>query len=339
MHTLLDPLVLVVPARPVTKQRAIAYLSVLVDWSSVLLEQSREWSLSRAAVNALLEEGTFPTWESVTEVVKAQGEIVFAVGDIMNRLRRVSEVRPFCEERLGVAEIVASTITVDPDTVCSRLSPAVGAGLRDSFAAIAAARDLGLDLEQTCFGTPFPFMSDHVGVVAESVLVATVAGSVHSCPSLWERLPVVLDTQSLIPPFSLELVYTDVGRAVEAVRRQMMPDSEAMRPVGVIAGPEFLKSLEACNFVSRPTLLRRVYERLAVASMGSLAAVGGAKLHAVRENEGPNAKQLKRADGAALWRCMISKEGAGYRLQYWQRADGTIEAQVVVVESEAPTAP
>ena len=129
-------------------------------------------------------------------------------------------------------------------------------------------------------------------------------------------------------------LYRDPVKAVATIVSELQENDHGITNVlSVQSGEGFVASIEGLGLHRIPALLKRVFFLAGCAACGKLAHVPGAKLHAVRESEAGDAAQVERGDGAKLWRCMITKQGAGYRLQYWASISA-IELHTVVVESK-----
>jgi hypothetical protein len=130
-------------------------------------------------------------------------------------------------------------------------------------------------------------------------------------------------------------LYEDPPRATRYAFDHELTDSERSGlSLGAVAtGANFITSIEGCGLHNQPAILRRIFRLSARAACNALAEMPGAKLHPVRTSDAADAPQVERRDKAKLWRCMVTKSGAGYRLQYWSLPGGGIQLQGVMVES------
>jgi hypothetical protein len=137
---------------------------------------------------------------------------------------------------------------------------------------------------------------------------------------------LLADPASAEADITVEDLYADPDRATAMMHAEV----DGSR---IGAATHFVASLESFNIHRQPAILRAVYRRAALAALGRLHQLDGADLHAVRENANADAAQVTRDDGAKLWRCTVTKRGAGYRLDYWALRDGAgIQLDRVVTE-------
>jgi hypothetical protein len=256
--------------------------------------------------------------------------------DIMNRIRAVAESRPYLEDRCGVRALTCSgVIAVSPESLFSRLPVCVSDASKYACVMIAYAAASKSEFRPVHYAT-LPVEGE---TVTELELEATIDMLEHSDMSLEtctylvsESFPVLLTLDALGKDDELRAVYNNPPVATAFALRRLFP-GEACDPssLDIEAGPEFIRSVEAHNIHRQDALLFALYSRIALAVRDRLHEINGAKLHAVRTSESANAAQVQRTDGAKLWRCMISKKGAGYRLQYWS-LNGQIELDRVTTE-------
>ena len=258
---------------------------------------------------------------------------------MQNALRVLSEQSPYAEERLRIRDVAADT-SVRPTLLSERLPGPVSAALLNVFvAAVLANRESRTDLpvvgSYDVFTGPHP--ATNVVVTSSVSLVEDTGGDVASMNvtieetlELWQGHP---DHCGLV------WSWTDSALDAAACARYILEElrrSDAALPssVRVTAGPGFEDSLRKKNLLAQPSILKKIYKHAVLAALGTLASTPGAEVHAVRESVAADAPQVKRGDDLK-WRCLITRKGAGFRLQYWQLGSNRgVELDEVLVESE-----
>jgi hypothetical protein len=98
-----------------------------------------------------------------------------------------------------------------------------------------------------------------------------------------------------------------------------------------VLGKDFLTSVEDVQGVAR----QRVVDVCAHVVSGRAKTIPGLELHPLRESEGGDAPQRRRADGAKAYRCSLQgNTPAARRLHYWELPGGGIELAKVVYHDD-----
>lgn len=103
-------------------------------------------------------------------------------------------------------------------------------------------------------------------------------------------------------------------------------------PVVWKAGPDFAASLYS---FTEPGVVAKALKATVEVLTGAAERNPAREIHALRENAGGEAPQLRRADGAKCFRAAIEVKVAGARrLHFWRLPDGTVELSRVVVHDD-----
>lgn len=333
-HIVIDPYVFLV--RDDTEERFGEFVEHVMKWGRKLLQQPEFFSTSEFGVYALMELGRYPTFEVLKEAFSKYPAIGVSAVDLANSVRRMAERRPYTEERLGLEGIwLADDVRAEPPEVFDRLPQEVANATRDAWYGVAVARSTGRSDENVAMGT-----CDLANCASGLTLTGSVElfvfrdGHEGENHPLSVNLPIRTSAESSDVNDDWTTLYLDPTRATQVIYDELKgtdPEIPKLKSVRWTAG--FVESLEAECFHRKPHLLRRVFFLAANAGCGRLSNISGADLHPVRVNAAADAVQVKRGDGALLWRCRITKHGAGYRLHYWD-LKGDIELDCVCVESK-----
>jgi len=236
-----------------------------------------------------------------------------------------------------VLAIEVTNSHVSPQLLLDRLPETVRqAGEQALFiAAFAISEEL---LEVLLYGTREVDLggAESVAVAGTVGLVEWANGEIESRgAAIAAELPLVSNPHDLIEPATWEAVMHDPAEATRHVYTHDVrgPNDPDVMP-RLIVGKKFERTLVDLGLDAQPRRLHRVYFLAAMAIVGRLDQVNGAQLHWVRTSEAADAPQVEREDGAKKWRCMVTKQGAGYRLHYWSLPAGGVELDAVLVESE-----
>lgn len=328
---IVDPFIFCLPDVP-TSHVVHEYLEGVLAWGQVL--RTRESVTSEAAVGELQMADRYPTYENLRKLISgAQVEFVSVV-DVQQWLRVLSERSPYLEDVIAIRDSDCQG-ALDPTAAESRLPARAAAAFKNALASTIIHADRhdealpnvgtrGLDGCFLRFTGCVTITADQAGDVANvPVSDQEITGAfplVQNPADLTHREwdDVCNEPQAAISFFLVALGIPDAAEVALRVR----------------IGPEFVASLHRAGMHGQPARLRRLYRLCAIAAAGQLSTVNGASVHPVRVSVAADAAQVTRNGCDALWRCMVSKRGAGYRLHYWTCGDGTTELHELMVESE-----
>jgi hypothetical protein len=332
-HTVIDPFVIAVPTERAELQ---SYLDGLATWLPSLARRRDECSCFEAALPILVEEGLFPTHEALKSALATATAVEYSSVDLLRMVGELAAREPFFEHFIKRRAALGEA-TIDPSETISRLGNRLAQATRMGLMLAAVAHESGWCPEETYWATrSWNGAALQVLIVANVELVEHLDGTLEQLNRTIEtELKVALSPDDVEVGRSIVDIYRDPARAVAMLlARLRRSDSSLPAGVTVLAGPNFLASLEREKIHRQPGVLESVYERALLAALGRLSLVKGAKLHPVRVNIAGDAGQVTRGDHAKLWRCMVTKAGAGYRLHYWQHSNGDVELDEMLVESE-----
>jgi hypothetical protein len=306
-------------------------------WGTRLL--SLDTCTSAHAVAALRTANLYPTYDVVRDAILRYGIESHSVVDVQNAIRVLSDRQPFAEDRTCV-EVVAY-IHVEPAAVSTRLPDEAAKAFREALlGSVFVNRAHGVAPPQMgSFDVAWPADDETIGelaLCARLSLIGRKAGELYELDpevSVEQELIVVQSPDNLPRPTWGD-VCCDPRRAIAHSVEEAAANNVAVDVASIGVGSDFQASLQRCGLVNQPALLRRLYRLAVLAAAGRLAATAGARLHPVRESDAADAPQRRRENGDGLWRCMLTKRGAGFRIHYWHAASGTVELDSVMVESE-----
>lgn len=302
----------------------------------VLSARRDECSILEKAVAILFEEDRYPTHDKLAVLIGRAGIVEASIVDLQNMLRVVASTEPFLEHALGRRSAVYSGASVVPDGVVTRLGGRLGAAAVEFLMLAALANEDGWCTNSTYWATSaWGFAEAWIEASGRAGIVELMNGDLLDQPrDVNTTIQVLRSAVDLELRNSVTETYTDPPRAVRTVLLQLQQlDStiDASAFVNVAVG--FVASIKDLNIHNQVSVLETVFQRAALAAIGRLHLMVGAKLHPVRTAADANAPQVERGDGAKLWRCMVTKTGAGYRLHYWSLPGGGIELEEVCIES------
>ena len=245
---------------------------------------------------------------------------------------------PYIEERCRVTTVLVDTTDgVSPAELIKRLSPGVGKILHDCLFLVASSLSTGWSADPLFFGTYDVDINLYQSISITGNLLDAEFSSIQlfDLPFPIQHIIDIVD-ESIFEDEELEVVqiWNDPVRATRAAYNSLDESIKRSRSLPEIhVGEEFIKSIEKLGIHHQPSLLRRIYSLSAMAAIKMIDQVDGADVHPVRQSIAANSPQIDIA-GAKKWRCKISQHGAGFRLHYWFRADGSIELDSVMVESK-----
>lgn len=332
-HILVDPYVLAL--RPYAADQR-EYIAVLVAWLRALLRNRDRCSFSEACLARLMSSGLYPTGAAIARILTESKVDDVSVVDVLNLLRPVSETEPFLERRVGIRSIGADEWTFQPDVMVARLPGVVAEAFREAVVMALFAHNDGWASDGIVVAsTGLPLGEGSSG--ATVAIIEMLGGRLEEVNRRVEGVfELVCKPDTIDEDLSLEEVYRDPSRAALLVYRTDIaaPGETELDADKIMVSPGFVASLELLNIHRRTELLRIVYRRIVLAALGRLHNVEGASLHPVRTNSNADAPQVVRADGARLWRCMVTQRGAGYRLHYWTLSNNRVELDRVTVEHD-----
>lgn len=333
-HVIIDPDLLRLPMQA---DDAGTYVESLIEWLPFLMRNRSDCSLLEGAVVVMLEEGTFPTHELLRPLLSQAGLVEYSLNDLRNLVRVVAESEPFLEQHLGRRTVAASQIVVDPAYTTDRLGGRLGSITKEGLALAALAQSEGWCPKGVYWATNrWELNSRAIETDAHIELTELSSGELKEddvdVHGMFHVLSTTAEMEELRPLEQLYVTPVDAVRHVlSAMRRRGVFSGD---PPDIRAAPAFVAALERYNLQHQPSVLATVFERAALAAVGLLSSIAGAKVHPVRTDRAADAPQVERSDGSRLWRCMVTKKGAGYRLHYWTLPGGGVELETILVEAK-----
>ena len=284
----------------------------------------------------MLETDRFPTLGALQRLRGMSNAV--SIEDIRNALRIISDPELFIETVVGISDLILdSNPSVSPHTLVDRLGPYLGASLTSALFIAVLAQKRDWHVQHLAFGTSnSPLGSTHVAIDGTVTMFEATSRGATAC-----NTPIEAHLDILRSPYEY-CRYLDVQSAYrnpQLATRIALINHKLLGPaddlgIDILDGVDFIVSLERHNIHRTPGLLERVYFLVGMAALGRIADVDGAQVHPVRCSIDPNSSQRERGDGAKLWRCVLAKKGAGFRLQYWLRPGEVLELHNIITESD-----
>jgi hypothetical protein len=252
-------------------------------------------------------------------------------------LRVVAETEPFFENHTGVDSVAMSEFSIDPAGALLRLGERLQAVSQNTLVVAAIKMADGQWRGGVYWATTsWPFEPRWLGVRANISLVETLSGEILPREgAIHGECQVLTSAEDFDVLRTVAECYADPPAAVALVAHQIRRSGCMLaQNLTVSSGAPFVHSIERLGLQHQPAILEKLFHRAALAANGTLHERAGAEVHPVRTTSAGNAPQVERADGAKLWRCAVTKRGAGYRLHYWALPGRGIELDEVMVESE-----
>lgn len=347
MEIFVDPFVFAVPKDP-SRETMEQYLHSLASWGHAFVEFDGHCFTSELAVCEMSANSEYPTQNVVNDLIRKHGITGVSAADVINAVSRVAGRRPYIEDRCRIRDVVPEgNIDVIPDAFVSRLTPAVATAFVNSLLCVCVC-DAGVfnkaemligtrahlesvDNNQRMEQSTSLVMSGRIGMYAmDDGRVIAEAVEVH------DEFAVILGlTRDDADEEDWTALYLDPARATRhAFERTVSKNLSGSTLAAVTTGEQFCDSIRQLGLHNQPGVLRKVFVLSALAASNHLHEISGADLHWVRTSMARDAPQVSRDDGGKLWRCSITKRGAGFRLQYWTLLSGAIELQKVTIESK-----
>lgn len=332
----IDPYVFATPPRT-GADTSQGYLNALVSWGTYMRTHPGTAATSEACVDALLLDKAYPTWATIQQHLDDSGDAHLTTRDILESLRLICEMRPYMEEMVQIRDVACDgDPSVTPEAVWNRLGGATPKAICCSLMILSLAKLFGRLNDAILFVTrPSSLQFEEVAVKASVQMYLDGDGEPHEFAAAVDHvIPSVEDWTSIVSYRELEALYLIPQDAVARVLAELgLPGREVVEvSQRVTADDSFVISLEELGIHKMPSVLDRVYFLAANAAIGRLHEINGASVHPVRTSSAANAEQVEAKDGAKLWRCTVTRHGAGYRMQYWTAGDN-IRLQRVTLES------
>ena len=227
--------------------------------------------------------------------------------------------------------------SITPSCYADRLPVEIRIGLISTIEIASVAIAHGWEVGTVIFGTSHSCGdSRHLDVtVAPGMFRKRDDSIVEYSHPIITSFPIVNYPRSACAHFEVSWIYSApqiatiaAGLGAGIFEQGMLDD------VDVRAEESFIESIERFQIHHKRAIIHKIYYLAALAVVGRLADLEGADLRPVRTSPDNNSPQRERPDGAKLWRCTVTKEGAGFRLQYWSIPGKFIELQGVMLEKD-----
>lgn len=303
-------------------ERIRAWLVALEAWLDAAETSPFEWRHVLGSSRALHEQGRFPSFTSLRRAQGVSGADI-NTGGLLRRVTRFFQA----EEHDLLAITAAKCVVVSeglpaitPESVLNRNLPEARPPLTDALLCIACDKAAGQRFARDAHFVTLPLQGDdkELRVQGSVALIDPEEMSVRLGNSTLDSSFPFLWSPEDLTRFQHETVLSGGAEGlpslIDSIAKRTFPD--AARDA-VLVGDHFWQSLEKCGILEDRFATGKLLDICAgiVANQHEQMNVGR---RPIRKTEAPDSKQRTRdVDNARAWRLTITKQGAGYRLHYW----------------------
>lgn len=347
MHTIIvDPALIQIPPAEAKKEEIESWLETLTTWLDEALTAPYMWFHCWQASWLLEKNGQFPSFQQLRYLQNKYGLDI----NVSQFARKINEffhdydldVGAYVENLEHIMEPTNGSIVVEPGEFVVRLP-------------LYLHDNLHLLLAQFCFCKQInhPFGQKlSIAALALKNGVREIAISVTILDALpdftrpadnriTQSIPLLITPDDLLPLVNILELWVEGEKGIIYAIKQECKKVQ-VDPNKAIAefqlGPHFIESVNERGLDTNETMLRKIIRVASYIIADRAKDIKGCQLHPHRESETADSPQLIREHDRAIgWRLMLQKNGAGWRLHYWQipTAEGSlIEFANISKESE-----
>jgi hypothetical protein len=345
-NIVIDPVIVMTPPDDASRTEVEVWLEHLTIWLNEALTAPFTWQHYRQASEFLEANGQFPNFDQLRRLqLKYQLNInISQIARKVNAFFRDNtlDLQEHLKSLEYAMEPEAGSITITPEPFIARLPEYLQDGFPILLAECCACKHIdhpfGQGLHIVTLALPDGSREIAVSVV---VLYALPDFARPADNKISQQFPLLITPDDLQPLTNILDLWTKGEQGIiYAINQQYKKDwsDTATSPFEFRLGPRFVESVNKRGLDTNEIVLRSFIRAASDVITGKAKDRSGYRLHAFRESETADSPQLIRdSDRAKAWRLMLQKQGAGWRLHYWQTptAQGnTIEFANICKESE-----
>lgn len=341
-----DPVIVTAPPDNTSRDGIVEWLTNLTIWLQEALTSPFEWLHFVQATNLLQEIGRFPDFNLLRNWQKQYRldiNIIQIARNVNDFFRNEEfDLKLALDSLAYIFEVEDGSIAINPTQFATRWQDALQEDMHSLFAATCVSKclnhDLARELRIATLALQHPAREIEVSAVIVDVMPDFPRNADNAISQIF---PLLFTPDDLLPLIDVvELWDKGTKGLTYAIEQQFKKDWHEMaaQPMKFMLGRCFIESVNDAGLDTNEHMLRRIVKSAAAVIADQAKNIKGYKLHELRETEAANSPQRTRErDNAKVWRLMLEKHGAGWRMHYWQipREEGSIiEFSNVVKESD-----
>lgn len=326
-NIVIDPVIVMVPSDDATRADVELWLASLTLWLNEALIAPFTWLHYQQASELLEAHEQFPSFARLRQLQQKYrldlniSQIARNVNDFFRDETLV------LEEHLNRLEYViepeAGSIVVRPEQFVARLPKYIHDDLYLLLASCCACKHIEHPSGKELSIATLALMDGSREIVVSVVILEAEPDFARPDDNtIVQTFPLLITPDDLVPLIDVIDVWAKGEHGIIYAIRQQYKKDWSDTSVSLFAfqlGLHFIESVNERGLDANEIVLRSIVRAAAAVIADKVKDRPGYRLHPFRKSEAANSSQLIReSDNAKAWRLMLQKQGAGWRLHYWQ---------------------
>ncbi|SRR6266446_10238758 len=345
-NIVIDPVIIVVPPKDASRAEVEVWVENLAIWLKEALTAPFIWLHFRQASELLEAHEQFPNFAYLKYLQqKYRLDInISQLARFVNEFFRdeTLDLEDYLKRLEYVIESNVGSIIILPEQFIARLPKYIRDGLHMLLAECCACKHINHPLGQDLHIATLALVNGSREIIVSVVILDAYPDFARPADNrIAQTFPLLITPDDLLPLADIvDLWAKGEHGIIYAILQEYKRDrsNASTNPLQFRLGPHFIESVNKRELDTNEIVLRSIIRAASAVIADRAKDVSGYHLHRFRTSETADSPQLIRdSDHGKAWRLMIQKQGAGWRLQYWQiptPAGSMIEFANVCKESE-----
>lgn len=346
VNIFVDPVIIMTPPDNESKAEVEVWIDNLDIWLKEALTSPYFWLHSVQATDHLQSKGRFPGFELLRNWQRRyQLDInpVQLVKNVNEFFRNEDfDLKHNLDKLEYDFEVEAGSVSISPVQFTARWPDFILEDMHWLLVATSVSKCLNHHISRDLQIATLKLSHAAREIEVSAIIVESLPDIPHEADDkITQTFPLLFTPDDLLPIVDVIELWDKGEKGLSyAIEYQFKKDwrETVTQPLKFQIGSGFIESVNNAGLDTNDTILRRIVRAAAAVIADQAKHIEGYKLHERRESEAANSPQQTRSrDNAKVWRLMIGKHGAGWRMHYMQipTPEGSIiEFSNVVKESD-----
>ena len=323
----IDPVIVMTPSNGINREEIEGWLANLDTWLNEALSAHYTWLHSVEVTNLLQEYDRFPSFELLRRWQRSYRLDVNPV-QIMKKVNEFFRNENFdlgnkLVELGYVIQPEEGSIVIQPDQFAARWTETIRDHMHLLLATTCACKYTQHSFTHELHIATLTLKDAFREIEVSAVILDAIPDFVRGADNrIMQYFPLLFTPNDLLPLINVIELWNEGEKGIRyAIDHEYKKryQSSSGKLLEYRLGSRFIESIHEARLDTNEIVLYKIIRAAAAIIADKAKYIEAYELHWLRKSEAANSPQRVRvSDNAKAWRLMVEKQGAGWRLHYWQ---------------------